>query len=237
MLGQEKRGLNGIVPVGRDVPIGLNIERFLGPANPFGQDPFKKSAAETEPDEERRIASLVGPSESMGRVLQARLGHLKVLGALWSGPSAGPSKAIQHAIDMDDDAVLVDLLNGAQPKLASHVNIDLAMDLSPSVTRLIESEYEDYVLAGLNAAGSVLKAVGHVMRETAEAAHENGYWHSSQRSIHFEERVERCDALAEVLSAWRPRLEELSVGRGRSAQLASRVAKSLGRAIGEVSPR
>ena len=90
------------MPVGRDVPIGLNIERFLGPANPFGQDPFKRAKA-APLDEEQVIAGLVGPSEAMVRVLAARLSHLRVVGSLWS--SSGPPKAIQHALDMDDDAV------------------------------------------------------------------------------------------------------------------------------------
>ena len=92
------------------------------------------------------------------------------------------------------------------------------------------------MLAGLTAAGSILKAVGHVMRDTAEAAEYQGYFRGGQVSLQFEERVERCDALAEALTAMRPRLEALSVGKGRSAQLAARVAKSLGRAIGDADP-
>lgn len=141
MLGGSTRHMQGMVPVGRDVPIGLNIERFLGSANPFGQDPFKKSK-EAALDDAQRIALLVGPSESMGRVLAARLSHLRVVGALWTS-SGGPTKAIQHAVDMDDDAVLVDLLTGTQPKLHVHVGVELAQDLIPAVARLINSEYED----------------------------------------------------------------------------------------------
>ena len=233
MLGGGARGSHGLVPVGRDVPIGLNIERFLGPANPFGQDPFKKGK-EAAMDDAQRIALLVGPSEAMGRVLAARLSHLRVVGALWTSPS-GPTKAIQHALDMDDDAVLVDLLNGAQPKLHTLVGVDLAQDLLPAVERLINSEYEDCeytlhaacprdmppvptttlarnssahsacglprvrlcadLLAGLAAAASILKAVGHVMRDTAEAARQQGYFRGGQVSLQFEERVERCDLL------------------------------------------
>lgn len=229
MLGGGTRGANGIVPVGRDVPIGLNIERFLGPANPFGQDPFKKPKGTTL-DEAQLISQLVGPSESMARVLAARLSHLKVVGALWG--SAGPSKAIQHALDMDDDAVLVDLLNGTQPKLHAHISIDLAIDLTPSVHRLVESEYEDYLLCGLTAAGSILKSLGPVLRDTADAArHQHGMFRQGV-DVHFEERVERCDALAEALNAMRGRLDELASGRGRTAQVAGRVIKSLDRAVG-----
>ena len=106
-------------------------------------------------------------------------------------------------IDMDDDAVLVDVLNGAQPKLHAHVSLALAEDLTPSVERLINSEYEDYLLTGLTAAGSTIRAVSSVMRDTAEAAH----YHQGGHSLQFEERLERCEALADALRALSPRLE------------------------------
>ena len=229
MLGGRERGGGGMVPVGRDVPIGLNIERFLGAANPFGQDPFKKRKGE-EVDEAQLIQNLAAPAESMGRVLAARLSHLKVVSAVWA--SSGPAKALLHALDMDDDAVLVDVLNGSQPKLHAHVTVDLALDLVPAVRRLVDSEYEDYLLAGLAAGVSILKAVGHVMRDTADAAAHGGMFRGGV-SLAFEERVERCEALAEALMELRPRLDELSHGRGRSAQLAARLTRSLNRAIGE----
>jgi hypothetical protein len=227
MLGGRERGANGIVPVGRDVPIGLNIERFLGPADPFGGDPFKRPK-QTELDEPQLIASIIGPSESMGRVLSARLSHLRVLSALWS--TSGPTKAIQHCLDMDDDALLVDVLNGSQPKLHTHVSVDDALDLLPAIQRLIDSEYEDYLLAGLTAASSVLKAVGHIMRETAAAANQGMF--RGGVDVHFEERQERCEQLSEALLALRPRLDELLGGKGRSSQLAIRVSKALARAVG-----
>ena len=229
MLGGGARGSHGIVPAGRDVPIGLNIERFLGPANPFGQDPWKK-AKEAPLDEEMLIGTLVGPSENMSRVLAARHSHLKVIGALWS--SCGPQKAIQQALNLDDDAVLIDLLNGTQPKLHAHVSIDLAIDLTPSVERLVNSEYEDYLLCGLAAAGSILKAVGPVLRETAEAAQHKGMFRQGI-DVAFEERQERCEQLAEALVRLRTRLEALAETKGRSGQLATRVSKSLARAIGD----
>lgn len=51
MLGHGgARGTAGLVPAGRDVPIGLDIARFLGSADPFGRDPFAKP--KVKPDEE-----------------------------------------------------------------------------------------------------------------------------------------------------------------------------------------
>ena len=47
------------------------------------------------------------------------------------------------------------------------------------------------LLAGLAAVQSILKAVGHVMRDTAEAAQSQGYFRGGQVSLQFEDRVER----------------------------------------------
>lgn len=46
-LSSNARGgrSSGLVPVGRDLPIGLDITSFLGPANPFGQSPIVRSFA------------------------------------------------------------------------------------------------------------------------------------------------------------------------------------------------
>ena len=117
-----------------------------------------------------------------------------------------------------------------------HISIDLAIDLAPSVHRLVESEYEDYLSCGLTATGSILKAVGPVLRETADAArhYQQGMFRQGV-DVHFEERVERCEQLAEALSAMRARLDELAGCKGRTAQVASRVAKSLARSIGEAA--
>ena len=59
---------------------------------------------------------------------------------MWT--SSGPARALMHALDMDDSAVLVDVLAASQPKLHTHVGVELAVDLLPAVAQLIESEYE-----------------------------------------------------------------------------------------------
>jgi len=231
MLGHGgPRGTAGLVPAGRDVPIGLHIERFLSTANPFGQDPFAKP--KTRPDEAEVLRSLVAPTEAMGAVLGARLAHLRIVASFWAG-SGGASRALQHAVDMDDPAVLVDVLNAAQPRLHAHITLELATDLAPSLSSLLDSEYEDYVLAGLSACTTMLKGVGPVVRDTAEAAY---YQHSHARygglDAHLEDRQERCAALVESIAALESRLEALAACKGRSAQMAGRAHKSLLRVLG-----
>ena len=231
----------------------------------------------------------------MGQVLSARLSHIKVVSALWCG-AGGPSKAVQHALDMDDQvhpkppkprpgrrlrkpheldmhdfhveltltltltltlglalalvlastltltsspspghphphqALLVDLINATQPKLHTHLGIDLATEVCPAIALLIDSEYEDYLLAGLQCATAVLRSVGPVMREAAEAARYQGMFRHGP-DVAFEERQERCATLAEQLRSLQPRLEQICAGRGRAAQLAQRLCRSLARAL------
>lgn len=44
VIPKARRGIgtSAMVPVGRDMPIGLDIRCFLGPSNPFGQQPAKR---------------------------------------------------------------------------------------------------------------------------------------------------------------------------------------------------
>ena len=231
MLGYGgARGIAGLVPAGRDGPIGLEIARFLGSSNPFGQDPFAKPKAKQ--DEEEVIRALVAPADAMSQVLHARLSHLKVLAALWTG-GGGPAKALQRALDTDDPAVLVDLLGATHARLHVHVSLDLATDLASAVQQLLDSEYEDYLLVGLSATQAILKGVCPVLRGTAEAvSYQQSFFRQGGVDIHLEEKQERCAAVAEALAALQPRLEALASAKGRSAQLATRVHRSLLRALG-----
>ena len=231
MLGYGgARGIAGLVPAGRDVPIGLEITRFLGSSNPFGHDPFVKPKAKQ--DEEEVIRALVAPADAMCQVLHARLSHLKVLAALWTG-GGGPAKALQRALDTDDPAVLVDLLGVTHARLHVHVSLELATDLASAAQQLLDSEYEDYLLVGLSAAQAILKGVGPVLRSTAEAvSYQQSFFRQGGVDVHLEEKQERCAAVAEALAALQPRLEALASAKGRSAQLATRVHRSLLRALG-----
>ena len=51
---------------------------------------------------------------------------------------------------------------------ASELSLELAQDLLPALCRLVDSEYEDYLLCGLTTVGTLLKAVGPTMRDVAE---------------------------------------------------------------------
>ena len=126
-------GCSGLVGVGRDVPVGLNIANFLGPTNPFGQQPARLDRRRTEEEVMRALVEQCGP---MAQVLSARLNHLKVVSALWAG---GVRRALEHMLDMDDTAVMVDVLAASQQCLALAIDLDLALDLMPALRRLVDS--------------------------------------------------------------------------------------------------
>ena len=230
------------MPIGRDTPYGLNVRNFLGPTSPFG------AVANEEPAEARLsdaelIGSLVQPANQapcpsppicmrradplpsaftqMSLVLSARLQHLRVIGSLWA--TAGPVRALEHALNMDDLAVLVDVLGASTSALHVALTLDLALDLAAALARLLDSEYEDYLLCGLNTLGALLKASAPILRSGLAAPRD------ADDAVD-DERRDRCVALQGALRALGPRLEEVgAAGKSRSAQLAARTLRSLRR--------
>ena len=94
-LGSASGGVraSGVVPVGRDAPIGLDLTRFLSAPDPFGQvggggrRPPAMSAEQT-------FEALCEPSNQMRQILASRLSHLRVVAALWA--AGGAARAIEH---------------------------------------------------------------------------------------------------------------------------------------------
>ena len=116
-----------------------------------------------------------------------------------------------------------------------------AQDCLPAISRLIDSCYEDYLLCGLTTTASLLKPLAPLLRETLEVARADGshgggaglFRGSAGVDLASEERRDRCLAVRDGLRELQPRLVALAAGRGRSAQLAARVVKTLARSIGD----
>ena len=115
-----------------------------------------------------------------------------------------------------------------------------AQDCPPAISRLIDSCYEDYLLCGLTTTASLLKPLAALLRETLEVAradaHGGGaglFRGNAGVDLASEERRDRCLAIRDGLRELQPRLVALAAGRGRSAQLAARVVKTLARSIGD----
>ena len=114
-----------------------------------------------------------------------------------------------------------------------------AQDCLPAISRLIDSCYEDYLLCGLTTTASLLKPLAPLLRETLEVARADAdggaglFRGSAGVDLASEERRDRCLAVRDGLRELQPRLVALAAGRGRSAQLAARVVKTLARSIGD----
>ena len=115
-----------------------------------------------------------------------------------------------------------------------------AQDCLPAISRLIDSCYEDYLLCGLTTTASLLKPLAPLLRDTLEVARADGshggaglFRGSAGVDLASEERRDRCFAVRDGLRELQPRLVALAAGRGRSAQLAARVVKTLARSIGD----
>ena len=116
-----------------------------------------------------------------------------------------------------------------------------SQDCLPAISRLIDSCYEDYLLCGLTTTASLLKPLAPLLRETLEVARADGshgggaglFRGSAGVDLASEERRDRCLAVRDGLRELQPRLVALAAGRGRSAQLAARVVKTLARSIGD----
>ena len=116
-----------------------------------------------------------------------------------------------------------------------------SQDCLPAISRLIDSCYEDYLLCGLTTTSSLLKPLAPLLRDTLEVARADGshgggaglFRGSAGVDLASEERRDRCLAVRDGLRELQPRLVALAAGRGRSAQLAARVVKTLARSIGD----
>ena len=114
-----------------------------------------------------------------------------------------------------------------------------SQDCLPAISRLIDSCYEDYLLCGLTTTASLLKPLAPLLRETLEVARADAdggaglFRGSAGVDLASEERRDRCLAVRDGLRELQPRLVALAAGRGRSAQLAARVVKTLARSVGD----
>ena len=96
--------------------------------------------------------------------------------------------------------------------------------LLSSLVRLVDSEYEDYLLCGLMALSTLVKCLAPTVRADADA---DADARGGPVDVAREERHERCVALQDGLRQTSSRLHELAAGKGRPAQLSARLLKSL----------
>lgn len=151
------------------------------------------------------FSSITKGHGSMQAVLTARQRNLQIVRAMWT---AGNKTAIESAIGMHDQAVIVDLLNvfNQKPGLWS---LDLCTILLPQVKDLIGSKYENYCLTGCLALKAILRNFATVIKSNLEVPPSIGV------DITREERHQKCKSCYDILTSIRSSLDSKGRQQGK----------------------
>jgi len=143
--------------------------------------------------EHEALSSISTGHSAMTTVLANRHRNLQIIRALWSGGDV--KTAVDSAVSMQDQAVLVDVLNILLLR-SSLWNLSLSATLLPHLHQLLLAKYEAYQMTSLQSIKLILKNFGHVLRSnlTAPPSPANGI------DIQREERYEKCRQCWQILS-------------------------------------
>lgn len=148
-----------LIPSDRNKPIGLDMKDFL-PHNQQGAGEAVPRRTETSRE---KIDSIRKGHNSVSSLLLHRNRNLDVIRAIWT---AGDIKtAVESAINMRDQAVIVDLLNILNLK-RSLWTLDLCVILLPSLKDLLTSKYENYIMSACTSLKLLLKSFAGLINTT-----------------------------------------------------------------------
>ncbi|XP_072013551.1 katanin p80 WD40 repeat-containing subunit B1-like [Amphiura filiformis] len=184
-----------IIPSDRNEPAGLDMNAFLPPNMQGAREeaPSKRKQSESEVME-----SIQKGNTSMCAVLSSRRQNLDVIRAIWT---AGDVKtALESAINMKDQAIVVDLLNILCLKRALW-NLDLCVITLPKIKELITSKYENYVQTACTSLKLILKSFTGLINNNIRTPYQGV-------DISREERYNKCSKCYTYLLAMRGMVEE-----------------------------
>ncbi|KAG1688799.1 Katanin p80 WD40 repeat-containing subunit B1 [Nymphon striatum] len=176
------------VPTQREKPAGLDVEDFL----PKQMQESLRIGMQQQPEmsEAEAISSIVRGHDSMIAVLMNRHKNLQIVRALWTNKDM--KTAVDSAINMNDAAITVDILNIAVLRPAMW-SLDLCQLILPFIFNLVQSKYESYMNVGCESLKIVLKNFGSVIKSTINAPPSIGV------DLQREERYNKCKACYNLL--------------------------------------
>ncbi|XP_057364598.1 katanin p80 WD40 repeat-containing subunit B1-like isoform X2 [Daphnia carinata] len=166
------------VPVMTDKLTGLDLEDFMprkfnslsmgggSPSVSGMSSPYEDSSSlALEQTELEVVTNIVQGHQPMMTVLSSRHRNLQVVYNLWQNKDA--KVAVETAVNMNDPAVVVDLLSVIifRPFLWS---LDLCVLLLPAIADLLQSKFEVYVNTACNSLRLVLKNFATVIKSNIE---------------------------------------------------------------------
>ncbi|XP_065571561.1 katanin p80 WD40 repeat-containing subunit B1-like isoform X2 [Artemia franciscana] len=151
-----------------DRPTGLNMLDFVPRRIIDGLDISSLSLSCDSPDpcEEEAIESIDRGFHPVQTSLGSRLNSLQAVQTFWS--SRDIKVALDTAISMGDQGVIVDVLNVAITK-PSIWSLDLCTLVLPSVSAIIQSKYETYVLTASAVLRLILSNFSQIIKTNLEA--------------------------------------------------------------------
>ena len=198
-----------LVPTQSDKPIGLSLSGFL--------------PAQEEVDEGKVRGEIKDKHVKFRVVLTQRLHRLRLLRTLWQkGDVKGAVAALvkMGVNSVGDSSVAADFLKHAEKSMKSALTLDMAADLLPTITTMLNTRIETFIATGLRYAEYLLKGFSPVITSTLAVRPGAGPVNPS-----FEARRERCDAVYQLFVAMKPKLRNLLKKDGRVGRDAAKVLK------------
>ncbi|XP_041455227.1 katanin p80 WD40 repeat-containing subunit B1 [Lytechinus variegatus] len=186
-----------IIPSDRNKPANLDMNAFLPPAN-ANKAPDVNAPSSRKPSDSERMEGLRNGHKSMCQVLSSRHRNLDIIRAIWS---EGDTKtSVQSAVNMKDQAILVDILNIMLLK-KSLWNLDMCVVTLPSLKDLLSSKYENYVHTSCACLKLILKNFTGLINQNIKCP-------PSGIDITREERYNKCSKCYNYLIATRGYVED-----------------------------
>lgn len=169
------------IPMTADRPTGLDLDDFL-PMSYQRSLCYQQSF--NEMSEAEVISSIMRDHESMIAVLKSRERSLQIVHSMWH--SKDIKTAVDSAIAMNDQAVIVDLL-GVITQRPGIWNLDLCGVLLPAIYNLLQSKFEMHITVGCEALRLILRNFSSVIKSNMMSA-------SSTVGVDIskEERYKKC---------------------------------------------
>ncbi|CAH3183464.1 unnamed protein product [Porites lobata] len=163
-----------MIPSERDKPAGLQLSDFLPARTPVVDEPSKQDVYNQQNNqpqypsisESEAVSTLTKSHGSINAIMTSRLKNLSIVARYWGDGDI--KTAVQVSVDMNDQAVLVDVLNVLCLKQTLW-NLDVCSLLLPHLKDLISSKYESYVQVGAMAIKLILRNFAPVIKSNMAA--------------------------------------------------------------------
>uniref|UniRef100_T1KZE2 Katanin p80 subunit C-terminal domain-containing protein n=2 Tax=Tetranychus urticae TaxID=32264 RepID=T1KZE2_TETUR len=133
--------------------------------------------------ESEAMQAIIRGHKSVLTALAHRRKNLQIILAMWSTKDA--RSALEQAINMEDQSVIVDILNVITLKPVSWT-LDICQILIQPIYDLLQSRYESYMTVGCSALKLILKNFGSTIKSNITAPPGIGV------DISREERYHKC---------------------------------------------